>query len=1316
MPDGERTCSGLPRHTGRVGLRLRDRCLVPGARPPIAQNQIGPHDRRHHRFTKRMYDSTAHVVARIFAGVGILFTEQYRWAGFDGNPSNCERGMIHPDFERCDLEPETIRRRDRRGRQIACRLTAVARALAASLVLACGVADAERPALLVVSPQGTTNGWVDLGYLSDLDTLGFEVDYTDSLAEFTWDRLRRYNVLVIYTCPPDEGMDVWPFRKAPPISKDAYIALIDRFIAAGGGVFIMAAETQIRATLSRPIISRWGAELPLERIEDEANTAYMSRMPKVPLVYTNQVLASPVSTGVHGIWYPSKPHYNGAHTLPLMVDARWQVIVRAMSSAHTVPIDVDRAASPPPPDAPMRPGGVAAPPLFAIRSVGAGRVALTSQWPPYTIGAGTRWLYDREVLSTGLDGKRSDFGRLLYNTFKWLAAPSLESGALGGYRTPAERLLSPNLRHAVRDQYLEQAPVIDARTASTTTKSPTLFQGLIGAQTRLSGGQGTVADYADAARRAGLDFLVFLEDFDKLDERELAQLKADCAAHSDDSLTLYPGYRIDNNIGNHMFLFGPGVIAPPAQLLTGPHKKAFMLQGETAPGVFGPMPTWPIDFVFNVNRDTQIGYYDFAHSGQGMRMQDARLYGMAGVRTYRDGALIDDATDDYLTTVQGTLGPSPAAVNLVDSPAALSSAVRGHRGLTYAAAPSHAQLWLALGYTDQYTCPNVFTSDGPMIVRWPGCTRVQTYGGEPFVTGRSRMDAPLEVTADAGLREIRIFEGQNLFRRFKLNGEKRFELLLRLEGSVQHNLVLVAEDRAGNRTVSVARRSWKDGSLAPVFCNDRINDCGKMLLARGPYSLSVLRNPEVPDPGYTWDGGPGGILTPVDFEGSSPRLQTNSGLIKGEQYNQTPLLEFADEGAVVVTSVHDELIDPRVVALNPWRTFGPRVAAPDFDFALSYAQFERPSVGVPPVGWAAPAVHAGCNAALFRGEIGFKQSFAVRGLQLMRNWNWIASLPLRLVVGRRLRIVDEIDVGAMESVRHPGKPLKEKIRLGRGYWFGFYNPETGNSQLFLNRGRPLELRISRPPGEWVSLWAPVRHATRGEAYKYEIFSLACPIDAAAHHADDFVDALTYLDAPDGMSVTRGWKRNAAGPIVVRPDRYAVHLEVPRPAATTNLTLPVVIDSLNRRWSVGLWQISGFVKGDYGSGTDRYRAVGLDIAGRAYIPLYPDLAEHTEVEIGHPVVADSRGRDLFIQVTALSGGTQAFPDYRWHVEVNNPTDAPITTVLSQNMNLPGLQVPSSQVTLAAGEHRVLCCQGDESAALGPGGGAASVHTAARSTEG
>jgi len=1180
----------------------------------------------------------------------------------------------------------------------ATRRCAVGAAVFAALLLADAPARAQHPAVLVVSPQGTANGWVDLGYLGDLHRASFEVDYTDNLSELSWDRIRQYNVLLIFTCPPDPGVDTWLFSGSPSIAKEAYLDLLERFLAAGGGVFVMAVETQIRATLTRPLLSRWGADLPLERIADDADTAFMTRMPQVPLVYTDQVLPSPVSTGVRGIWYPSHPHYNGAHTLPLATDGNWQVVVRAMPGARTVPVDRASAAYPTPPNALVRPGGVNAPPLFAIREAGSGRLALVAQWPTYSVGAGTHWLYDREVLAKGLQGKPSDFGRLMQNTFHWLATPSLESGALGGYRTQPQRLQPPNAREQVKNDFRERGP----GQASVRTADPVLLRGIIGAQTRASDGQGTVADYADAARQAGLDFVVFLENFAALDAAGLAQLKADCAAHSDAQLTLYPGYRIDNNIGNHMFLFGPGVVAPPPALLTGPNKTTFMLQGESSPGVFGPTPPRPIDFLLSLNRTTQIGYYDFSHSGNGMPLHDARLYAMAGIRTYRNGTLIDDATDDYLATAQGTISPAPAAINLVSSPSALRAAVAAGRGLTYVAVPARAQLWNALGYTDQYTCANVFASGGPLIKRWPACVRVSTYGAEPFVTGRSRMDATIDVASDKGLREIRIYDGQQLYRRFKLNGEPRFEQLLRLEGSMQHNLVLVAEDVAGGRTVSGARRSWKDGSLAPVFCSDRINDCGNMFLAHGPYPPPVLRTPEVADPGYTWDGGPRGILTPIDFEGSRPRLQSEQGIIDGDQYDQMPLLEFADEGAVAVRSERNELIDPRVPAVNPWNTYGPRAPAPWLHYALDYAQFDRPSIGAPPVGWAAPPLQTGCNAAMFRGAISFDQPLAVRGLRVLRNWNWTPTLNLRLVVGRRQRIIDEVDLSTMQSRRRPGLDPTRSYRIGRGQWFGFYSPDTGNSQLFVNRGRPLDLRVSTPPGDWVSLWAPLRHAAAGDVYSYELFSVGCPVDAAARSADALAATLGYLTDPTGLSVTRGARLPAAGLLAIRPANQAVHLALPRPAAVTNLTVPLLVDGLNRRWSVGLWQLNGYVKGDYGSGSDRYRPVGVDLDGRAYIPLYPDLAEQTEIEVGHPVVADARGSELFLQVTALSGGTRDYPDYRWQVDVNNPTDQPITTVVSQNMALPGLQFAEREITLAPGEYRVLCCESSAAAPEGEAG--------------
>jgi hypothetical protein len=444
------------------------------------------------------------------------------------------------------------------------------------------------------------------------------------------------------------------------------------------------------------------------------------------------------------------------------------------------------------------------------------------------------------------------------------------------------------------------------------------------------------------------------------------------------------------------------------------------------------------------------------------------------------------------------------------------------------------------------------------------------------------------------------------------------------------------------------------------------------------------------DGGYTWDGGPRGILTPIDFEGSAPRLESNWGTINGDQYNQTPLLEFADEGAVAVRSVRDELIDEQVRAANPWNTFGPRAPALHMDFTLTYTQFDQPSVGVPPVGWAAPPMQAGCNAALFRGAITFKTPLRVNSLRLLHNWNWIPGLDLHLVVGRRNKVLHDVALPEMHNAAPAPSTMGAQIRLPHGTWFGFYSPATANSQIFLNRGKTLQLRVEiRQDGDWLTLWAvPPQQVGAGQTYKYELFGVGCPLDDAAQDARALTAVAQYLDRPEGLRISRGHRMRRSGPLELQAQRGAVHLSVPAPSTPTHLTLPVLVTGLNRRWSAGLWQLNGYVKGDYGSGVNRYRALGLDLDGRAYVPLYPDLAQHTEVEVGHPVTADTRGKDLFIQVTALCGGTDANPAYEWTVEVNNPTDQPITTTLHRNMDLPGFAFSTQDLTLAPGDDRVV----------------------------
>ena len=103
----------------------------------------------------------------------------------------------------------------------------------------------------------------------------------------------------------------------------------------------------------------------------------------------------------------------------------------------------------------------------------------------------------------------------------------------------------------------------------------------------------------------------------------------------------------------------------------------------------------------------------------------------------------------------------------------------------------------------------------------------------------------------------------------------------------------------------------------------------------------------------------------------------------------------------------------------------------------------------------------------------------------------------------------------------------------------------------------------------------------------------------------------------------------------------------------------------------------------GPGINRYRPVGLDFDGTAYVPVYVDWADRTHMVVGHPIAADESGREVFIQVTHISDN----PD-QWHIAVNNPTDRRIKTRLRQAMDLPGLQFAEESVELQPGEHRVL----------------------------
>lgn len=1156
-------------------------------------------------------------------------------------------------------------------------------ALGCVLVSAVFAAEAQprKPSILYCSPQGAAGGWIDLQYAADLAAKGFEVDYTERLEDAVWERVKDYNVLVIYVTP-----DAWDVtmraQKSSPEKAKAFADLVDKYAAAGGGVLLLPTEMNVRKQQVAELTDRFGAKLPVEIIEetDKQKLGYLvGSSHQSPLAWTDQVPASPVSEGVKQVWYPVSHAYNAQHTGPVAVDGNWQVVLKASKTSLTKPVDLAKSTMPELENPFSRPGGVKEPDLAAIRPYRSGRVALVNQWRQHTVGSGTRFIFDRQVLSKGFEGRPSDMGRLLENLYRWLAGPSLRSGAVGGYAMPAGRLEPPNQSPEVRRQYAERFwPYDAARLGEAGLPGGTrLFRGLIGAKTSLSSGRGNVEDYAKAAGEAGLDFLVFMEDFDKLTPERLQGLAADCKRLSGDKLLLLPGFTIRNNVGNRMFFFSPEPEWVPDYCLCGPDKKTLYVQEEDGKGGFTGYITPFLDWVlgaYHVEKG-QVGYFDFSGSPRGMRMYTLRLYAMAAVRCYKDGRLVEDRTDDYLTTAQGTIPPAPVSVNEVASPEELSREVKAGHALTFAQARSAGTLFMdALRWTHQYDGPNVSCSDGPRVLAWPGCHRVHTLGAEDYVTGLAVMPSPLAVASDKGLKEVRIYNGRELFRRFLPGGAKEFRQTLVLDGTVQKDLVLVAEDVAGGRAITFARRNWKDGALAPVYCSDHVND-GTMALAHGPYSYPVIRQPFLPVDvaGETWDGGPLACLSLVGNQNTVPVVDCDQGREDGGRFDQTPVLEFSDEGAMAVSSPRDEVFEDRVkTVVNPWHTYGP-VAGPSklFRYVQRYREFTPPSVGVPETGWAGPGVRMGTNASIFRNEITWRQDLKLKSLQL---GYFPGSNKAVLVIGAG-GTVREIDLG------QPGKV--ESFKLSRGDWLGYYSRKPANSNLFFVRGEPMLVEV-RAPYVFFRADCDGSEVKHGQTHAYEMSAIGLPLNVPIAGAADLGRYLACLRAPAGMKLVRGKRLERPGLLELAvDDRMAVELSIPKPQDAPGLTLPCRIEGFHRRWSAGLFQVQGYNKGDYGSGERRYRALGLDFEGHAYVPLYVDRAPVTHVVAGHPVIAGPEGRELFIQVTKVGVN----PD-RWHVAVNNPTDQAITTTLKRAMDLPGLDFADSAVTIAPGGYVVL----------------------------
>ena len=1156
--------------------------------------------------------------------------------------------------------------------------------------------------------------YVDFAYYKELERAGFRVDYLDDWKDFSLEKIKGYNAIVLFSFPawgqqltdPDGGPN-------PGWNYEQTLDAVKQYLALGGGVIWdidafrphlpgEAPNTNL-AKAVKDALGEFGAKLPYEHfVAPESQVAQNVRLGCRPYIYLNHVEPSSVSEGVTGVWIPDIVDGHGyLYSGPVVVDSHWTPVVRAGKAVVTGPAPHRFEAW-----SDTHPGG-SLPDLFerkepesdavfyAIREVGPGRMALFNLKSTFHVGAGTQWFYNRITLDRGLKGKPSGFGRLLQNTLRWAAEPSLENGALGGAAIASDRLVAPAFRAEGRKHGKNPAPIVEDPLSPVTPKRP-LFRGFVGARTELSGGSGSVEDYAKAAREAKLDFVVFMEEWSQFDDEKMAQLKAECARLSRDGLLLLPGYSMATNVGPRMMVYGPEVFLPKARpLFSKARPGTFALQAEDETGRYtGKNNSLTFIFELDANNDKKagnIGFYDFGSSlndGR-FRLPQARAFGCAGVLFYRDGKLVEDLPQEYLETNAGTMSCVPLAVAEVTSPAQMKAHVEAGNALTYAEAGSLATLLReGLKWNHQYMCPPASVSNGPTVQGWPENYQVFVYGCEDFVNERARISPEMLVRSDAGIKEVRIYDGERLFRRFLPDGAKEFSIRLYLSALLQHNLTVEVEDVNGRKNLGFPLRTCKEENIFSHWCADHINEGGSsdriVKFARGPVWMYQYSPAYIGMPGFTWDGGPPALIELAPFGESSRHLRADEVEEAGPTV-QTPFMESIDER---VFRGGTRAVGTLLAPGNPWSGWGP-IGPLELADSQAVLTIFRQALNGPDPTKGSKGLPVGSAASLFEENNTFNRNANLREFRRTGK-----SLPGDVPNLRGLFVVGRGDaiLGAYNLYRDGNADDGQNLEIPTGGWFATVTAADANTVLAFNRGAPLVFNLSSHSiTSEVALPAGGRQVKKGEKLRVELFTVMWPAPNGLGSTSQLLQMVQYLGSPQGLELLQGKRLPSQGGLQeCNAQDGAVEIRMPKQAPQLGLPpteLAVRVAGLNPNWTACEYQIEGFAAGGYFSrGGQVFRPLGVDPQGCGYAPLYVSLA-NVHTLLGHPVVANAAGKDLKIQVTALESPRDG-KEGSWHISVNNPTDHPITAQLSRRIDLPGLKWEKTRITLRPGEYRIL----------------------------
>jgi len=1061
-----------------------------------------------------------------------------------------------------------------------------------------------RPAVLFV-------GGVHAGYVvKPLVEMGIEVDTCKAGA--LRERLAggAYNVVVT--------------GEVDDVARSA----LDAFMSDGGGVFVTNPGHNYSRERDWIATNRWleskGARPRFEILYDtDPENTVAGVFPMMKLSFSAAVLPQ-FNEGVRGVLTVFRRVEPIGWEGPMSFDfgAGWTVVVRGTASMRAEPSKMpeDKFA----PWIPKRPID-GSPPLLAVREMGKGRMAV--------LAIRGYWLFDalpncpttEEMLSRGAGGKPSDWLRVCANTFRWLAEPSLNAG-MGGATTPKE--------------VIEPSDVWEPRPRHDWSKAPALVDqpqvpGLIGARTALSSGSGSVSEYVEAAKTAGLQFIVFLEDSLAMDQAKWDELVVQCDAASDGQFAAIPGLTYEDAQGNHLYAFADDIKFPKPEWLLSDRRLGTLATWRTTEGSY-----------FNyVNRYmTQRVITGFwRHRENWIHVADYKLYNSFPIHSFVDGRAVDDAFDEYryLTGVGGC--QAVLALEVMNRPELVAQRARNgwrvvaHRGPTVLRSKWHQGAWAFSGMGSQYI------TNGPKILAWRRLAPPSPHG-QWWRPDLWHYRVALRVASKAGLKTVTIHDGdRRVLRRWLPNGASSFEQEMVLPDVQQLALFLVVEDLRGRRAISMAY--WQRNLVLQEFMqSDRCNFGGQARL-RTKQGQKVFINV-----GFARSG-----VTP-----NKGKLELSLQPALGLTHPQPDLPIDGGVGGLPSASLRFGLQVPselrHLFSYPTTYLVGPEIAIGQGNYRLGYDPAEEGAKKTqlghpyeqPQPGWG-NAWSSWHRLVPTRALSGWSRTYAS---------NWL--LPRFRVGWHETRTVLKQDIGldpakgiqVMYTTQGPWRLWRSQqpVRRGEGsFTRGTYATieEAGGSTMLIAFDDTLHYKYYGDQGLTLFHRPGGTSMKKGQTVHFVVGFAGAPTGTSNQQMHAFARQFGIAEPGTvgyGAEITRG--RELDNYLTWRLEADAGAIEAKLRQADLAAFLTTEVNGLNDNWTVYLL--------DRARPGRNFR--GLPIRdGRAFAQL--DLTDaDLDLFIGHPVLADDP--NVMLLVAWRQEG-------QWSVEAHNRGDRPIRTRLRSN---------------------------------------------------